>query len=470
MTLRTRIVAYVALVTLIFSALAFAGVYRLIIAMDQRRLDDALRSLAAEEANHLATRGFTFGPSPDVDVEESGPLLKHGAVYDEAGSILAYVHFDRAPPQFDSIPSKKVDVPFDFDFRGEPMRGMLSPIPGQQSKRLLMAVSRADVEGDKVFLARAMIVALLFNVIWVVLLVHRVVGRFVVGHEQLADAARRVAAGDLTVRIGQQVKDPEIAQLAIDFDDMVDRLDVLMRSQQQFVAHAAHELRSPLTTLYGELQLALRRERSVEAYRECVRECLESTERLKMLAEDLLTLARLGGERTETMETVFISDVVQAAFREVGTLAGERQVELDVQEASAYVTGHARDLGRLLRNLLENAIRHTKVKGRVLVRVIVEPPQVVRIVISDEGPGVAEEDRARVFEAFFRSAQTRASHYEGTGLGLAICREIARAHRGDLALVSPTPSDLAGACFEVLLPLVGFDRVSRLPSSLPSVG
>ncbi|NVL83830.1 histidine kinase dimerization/phospho-acceptor domain-containing protein, partial [Escherichia coli] len=114
-----------------------------------------------------------------------------------------------------------------------------------------------------------------------VLVTWRVVRRLTRGHEAIAETARRVAAGDLGARTALRSGDEEVVQLAHDVDEMVRRLEILVEGQQRFIAHAAHELRSPLTALYGELQLAVRRSRSADEYRATIEEALDSARRLK---------------------------------------------------------------------------------------------------------------------------------------------------------------------------------------------
>jgi two-component system OmpR family sensor kinase len=242
--------------------------------------------------------------------------------------------------------------------------------------------------------------------------------------------------------------DDEVVQLAQDVDEMVRRLEILVEGQQRFIAHAAHELRSPLTSLYGELQLALRRARSAEEYRTSIEEALDSAKRLKALAEDLLALARIGAEREASHTPVALDEVAKHAVSWVAGEAARRNVELAVEADHSVVLGHAIDLERLLRNLLDNAIRHCPDGGHVWVTAKSDGDTVVLSVV-DDGPGISPEDRARVFDPFFRADAERRRD-DGSGLGLAIVREIARVHGGDIS-VEAGP-DGKGALFRARLP------------------
>ena len=185
-----------------------------------------------------------------------------------------------------------------------------------------------------------------------------------------------------------------------------------------------------MTTLYGELAHALRRSRDGDSYRHAIEGALESTQRLKALAESLLTLARIGGTVEEPPELVLLGDVLERAARAVGGAAAGREVRFEVGNAAAAVRGRARDLERLFCNLFENAIRHSPIGGLVRILVHHEGERVLVRVI-DAGAGVAAEERERIFEPFYRSSASYGS--PGYGLGLAIARKVARAHGGDLS-------------------------------------
>jgi two-component system heavy metal sensor histidine kinase CusS len=299
--------------------------------------------------------------------------------------------------------------------------------------RLLLAAPRADLDGDASFLARAMLTVFFVAVGWSVLLATWIVRRLTREHEAITLVARRVAAGDLSARVATPTGDEEIAQLGKDINEMIERLDVLVASQQRFIAQAAHEMRSPLTTLYGELSHALRKPRDADAYRQAIEEALEAARRLKLMTEDLLALARLGADVGEPSEPVDVLERARAAAEAVAWEARERETHIEIGGDTAHVLGHPRNLERLLRNLIENAVRHSPRGGRVDV-VVERHGDVIEAAVSDEGPGIPEAERERVFEPFYRGVRERADDMPGAGLGLPIARQIARAHGGDVIL------------------------------------
>jgi two-component system heavy metal sensor histidine kinase CusS len=198
----------------------------------------------------------------------------------------------------------------------------------------------------------------------------------------------------------------------------------------------------------GELQQTLRKPRDAEGYRAGAERALRGAERLRALAEDLLTLVR--PTRDEEVVESELNRLIGGAVGPLEGLAAERGVRVLVGSASSAlkVRGHARDLERMFRNLVENGVRHASGIVELSTRTAAGRFEVN---IQDDGAGVADSDRDRIFEPFYRAPQARASALGGSGLGLAIAREIARAHDGDVTL-APKPTPTGGACFVVSLP------------------
>jgi two-component system heavy metal sensor histidine kinase CusS len=303
-----------------------------------------------------------------------------------------------------------------------------------------------DIDGDARGLARRMVAAGVVAVVASAAATSWLARRLTRDHDRIAAVARDVAAGDLSARIGTTSGDPEMVQLGRDVDEMISRLAILVETQQRFIANASHELRSPVTTLLGELSFALRRDRDAATYREAIEEALDSTRRLKAVTEDLLALARIGASE-RTLESIALSDVTRAAVESTRAAAETRGVALEVTGNVPEVQGHGGDLERLLRNLVENAIRHSPRGGRVRIEAHGDADH-AHVLVSDDGPGVPPDVRERIFEPFFRLAADRADG-TGAGLGLAIARSIARAHGGDLW----ADDSAHGARFVVRLPV-----------------
>lgn len=452
MSLRARYVVAISAITLVTLGGAFVAVSSSVNASQQRQLDLALANEAREEAREAANLGgdeLAISDRPGPAANDVGPLTKYGVIYGPTGAVVAQTPSWRGdPPAWNELPP--TDGPaFDLWSHDEHLRATHVAIPAHPGTTMLLAAPRSDLDGDERFLLRAMATVFGLALLWTVLVAVAVVWRLTRDHRTIAAVARRVAAGDYGARIRLREGDREVMQLAQDVDAMIHHLGVLIGLQRRFIANAAHELRSPLTTLYGELSHALRRSREPAEYQRAIEEALDSTQRLRRLTEDLLAVARVGAGPEELVETTV---EVQALAREAAALvameAAASSVTIAVHGADLWVPGRHGDLLRALRNLIENAVRHAPNGGAVTVEVGQDGDR-VQLRVVDDGPGVGAADRERIFEAFYRGAHERAGAAVGTGLGLTIAREIARAHGGELVLGE---REGPGACFVLRLP------------------
>jgi signal transduction histidine kinase len=251
-------------------------------------------------------------------------------------------------------------------------------------------------------------------------------------------AAIRAKVADITARdLHRRVPVPrskdEIAALATTVNGTLDRLETAVEQHKRFVADAAHELRSPIATLRARLELAEPSELTAEA--------LADVERLQSLAADLLMLARLdAGEPLRSGEIDLGQVAAEAALR--ARRRPDVRVELDVAP-DVVLPGSSGHLDRLVTNLVDNAVRHAS--ATVRVRVAAEDGDAV-LVVSDDGPGIPEDQREAVFGRFTRLDAARARDAGGAGLGLPIARDIAHLHGGtlvydDAGFVARFPAD-----------------------------
>lgn len=441
MKLKNKLTLMVAGVTICTLAASFA-LLGLIVRHDE--IEDLDGALARQAAKAMA-RGVGKDGVPAIEdgwveiPEMLEPARRHAAVYDETGQLLhATRSFEGLAPRFAdlgvTLPLPPEGVPVNSGLHSEILRGVVIQVPGTDNV-LLYAVSRGAVDRDTTFLYRTL-VAMLLGATGVVVLIARWVGERVsrdVG--SIAGVARRVAKGDLGARIGARFDNAELNELAADLDHMVHQLDTLVSAQQRFIAHAAHELRSPLTTLRGELQLALRRPREAGEYRQSLDEALSDVEALIALSEDLLTLARVQSEPSR-VEAACLSDVLTNAMAVTRRRALQASVAISLVEppsSSLRVRGRPSELARALRNLLDNAIAHSR-RDDVIEITCSRKGDAVHISVTDRGPGINDSDAKRIFEPFFRGPNDQARTDIGAGLGLAIAQEIAQRSGGGVSL------------------------------------
>lgn len=253
-----------------------------------------------------------------------------------------------------------------------------------------------------------------------------------------------ITATDLERRVPMPPRRDEVALLARSVNATLDRLEQAVARQRAFVSDLSHELRSPLTGLRMEVELALADPDATDLP-DTLRALLGNTDRLAAVVDDLLALARLEADKDFARGVV---DLTELTDQEV--LRRPRRAQVTVlSERSVRVSGGRNELARLLTNLIDNADRHAATAATVIVRT--EAPRTAVVEVIDDGTGIAPEDRERVFERFTRLAEGRHRDAGGTGLGLAISRDIAEAHGGSLILTNRTDSDV-GARFVLRLP------------------
>jgi heavy metal sensor kinase len=251
--------------------------------------------------------------------------------------------------------------------------------------------------------------------------------------------AREIEATQLSRRLPAPPVRDEIGRLVETFNQMIARLESSFEAMKRFTADASHELRSPLANVKSTVELALGRPRSAEDYRAALASVGEEAERLRRIVEDLLLLARADSGRLPfEKEAVRLDVLASEVVESFGPRAAEAGVRLEVAaEQGIVVVGDERWLRQLAQNLVENAVRFSAPEGGpraplVTVGVAAEGPMAV-FTVDDEGPGIPEEERGRVFERFYRAdAARRRGADMGAGLGLAICEWIVGAHGGTI--------------------------------------
>jgi heavy metal sensor kinase len=268
--------------------------------------------------------------------------------------------------------------------------------------------------------------------------------------EALSSTAERISGGSLKTRLSLDAPHAEFQRLAHVFNAMLERIQGVFESQRRFMADAAHELKTPLAVIKGNLEVALKKSRSAEEYREVLISNFDQVERLIALIRPLLTLSQFAGDppplRCSPLE---LESLVKDLIGELTVLAEDRCIGL--QLAARPVPTVLADEGWLrhvLINLLDNALRYTPPGGMVTVG-LAEAPAGVAIAVQDTGPGIAPEHLPHLFERFYRVESARDRESGGVGLGLAIVKEIIAAHGGTVRVESAVGK---GSTFTVTLP------------------
>jgi signal transduction histidine kinase len=290
-------------------------------------------------------------------------------------------------------------------------------------------------------------------VVGAVTLVGIVVARSVTGPlREVADAAAKAEKGDLSVRIGPVSSPPEIRDLAERFNQMTAQLEELIRSQKAFVADASHELRTPLTAL--RLRLENLEEVVEPAGKADVDAALTETQRLGDLVDGLLSLAR-AESKSGVPELSDLAGAVAERCELWRAVAEDRSIILSTEGVGTPVMVGAipGSLDSILDNLLSNAMAVAPAGSTVTVSVERGPVE-ASVLVTDHGPGLAPDERARAFDRFWRGDHSRS----GTGLGLAVVRQLAEAAGGSARLEPAAPSGLTAI---VSLPVVAQVQADR---------
>ncbi|MDH3225962.1 MAG: HAMP domain-containing histidine kinase [Thermoleophilia bacterium] len=337
--------------------------------------------------------------------------------------------------------------PETVELAGQRFRTLVRALPpgvGEEGQTAAFYRSLEDVEATVritgLALAIAAALASLLAITFVLTIVRRALRPLADAHA----AAERVAdSGDLSIRIPVRRPD-EVGLMARTMNTMLSRLQGTqarltrtLDEQRRFAADASHELRTPLTALRGDLEFLQAHDPPVEERDAVLDEMTEATKRMGRMAEGLLSLARLDAGAHAQSKVIDIPEVLRSIIE-----PGER-LELPAEVDDLHVVGDPDSMYGIFSNLIENA----RMYGGDLTVGLTYDAERIRVVVSDDGPGIPPEDRERVFDRFFRGRDVR-SVPGGAGLGLAIAQRAAEGAEGSLTLL---PTD-AGTAFEVLLP------------------
>jgi two-component system OmpR family sensor kinase len=432
MTSRTRIVLSVAGLFAFATAVSTLALRQVLLARVDARIEAALAQEVAE-LQRLA------GQLRTPDARRLFDQFLARDVPDEAEAAFTFVGEQPYRSNADLGTSEElIDGVRDLGDVEAPERGDLDgayryvavPVNARGARRGAFVVT-ADLEHERAEVADAVRVAGglgLGMVVFVSLLAFATVGRVLAPLDELGATARSIGSGDdLTRRIDVR-GDDDIAELGHLFNAMLDRLEQAFALQRDFVSDAGHELRTPITIIRGHLQLL---DRDPETYRIVS----DELDRMSRFVEDLLTLAK-----SERPDFLMLSELdLDLLTEELMTKAkrlAPRNWTLEATGAG-LLRGDRQRLTQAVMNLAHNAVQQTA-EGDTIALGSSHDGSQARIWVADSGPGVAEEDRERIFERFAG---------EGTGLGLAIVRTIAEAHGGRVDLESH-----AGAKFTIVLP------------------
>ena len=460
LTFRTRLIfwyvlAFAVLLTLAAAALIYALDYQA-----QKKFDAALYILGTSEAEqilaNLQNRGVRNLDDKTIVDNRYGELFgsknksleKYVTVADADGRAVDFSENLPAPLPFDNDSLRRA-------LDGEAVYQTLEPLYARNLRVVYIPVRATDfapkfvvitglpedfISGDiqsfRLISAFGIFIFLGLATLSAYALVKQVVRPI----EKVAAAAESVTSQNLQDRIPEQAADDQIGHLIKVYNQMLARLDNAFESQRRFATRAAHELRTPLTILQGEIQVTLRRRRTIKEYETQLRSNLEEVEKMTGIIDELLTLARYeSGETEMPRRRLRLDEIAAVVVKDLSSVAENGGKQFVFETVEAEVFGDEQALVRLVSNFVENAIYYTPDGGRIRVEVAVADKSPM-LVIEDTGIGIAPEDLPHIFERLFRSKQARRMRPKGVGIGLAMANVIARLHNAQIRVQTNSPN------------------------------
>jgi heavy metal sensor kinase len=259
---------------------------------------------------------------------------------------------------------------------------------------------------------------------------------------------QNIRGDNLSARIALPDSNDEIRRLARTFNEMLERIEKSFIAQKEIVQDLSHELKTPLTIMRGQLEVALKKPRERAEYEAILRSNLEETARIRRIIDDLLMLARLDSRSTALeVKNVLLPGIIHSVLESTQMLAKEKNIAIAFEgPAEAVLEANEVHLHRLFTNLLENAVKYTPAGGQVLVSFVVEEKG-FWVKVRDNGVGIDADRLPHVFDRFYRADNHRRS--DSYGLGLSIVKSIVDAHQGQIRIESQPG---VGTTFHIYLP------------------
>jgi signal transduction histidine kinase len=329
---------------------------------------------------------------------------------------------------------------------GKPWRLALARVEGAQ---LAVAVNAQAIDAEMRGIRNAFLLSLPLALLLTGMASWVFAGRALAPLDKLVRASRSVTAGGLDQRLVSEGEDREFVQLIEVFNRMLARLERSFKQAHRFSADAAHELKTPLAIVQGQLERAIHQAEDGSVMQAALTSILDEVRRLSVISRKLLLLSQAdAGFLAILREPVDLSQLLHGLLEDSRMLAPQLQIDAQIQP-DLVLQADASLLRQVLHNLISNAIKYNLPGGWMRIETA-RWSHNVEVRVSNASAGISQAHRARLFERFFRADQAHSRNVEGVGLGLSVSREIARAHGGDLSF----KGESAGAVqFSLVLPV-----------------
>ncbi|WP_323659069.1 sensor histidine kinase [Aliarcobacter butzleri] len=255
--------------------------------------------------------------------------------------------------------------------------------------------------------------------------------------ENILVELKQINANDLSARLKTTKSKDEINQLINEINSLLSRLENSFERMSQFSSDASHELKTPLTIIKGEMEVTLRKDRTINEYKEALKTSLEEISGIEQTINDLLFLAKNEQELiVDKQEEFYLDELADEAINELKNFAKLHKIKISlIIEDSVEMKGFASLLKIAIKNILKNAIQFSYENKEVIVKIFKEN-DLLNISIEDFGIGIPTNEQEKIYEKFYRTDKSRNKNSGGTGLGMSIMKKIVDIHKGKISLIS----------------------------------
>lgn len=313
-------------------------------------------------------------------------------------------------------------------------------IRSYQAKKFMVVMSaQNDYIGQQLVYVRNILIVAISIAVILTWYISKYFSRYIFEPvKRITDNVRQISTHNMNLRLEEETDNREIQELIQTFNNLLIRLETAFQTQKNFISNASHELGTPLTTIIGEADLALRKERTTEQYQDALQNIVIQADRLNEITKTLLFLAQTGySDKKIPLGMLRVDELLWDIKGLMNVIRPKNQVEIDVSKApedpkKLKINGNKELLRLAISNLITNAIKYSYNKV-VLVSIDTSETDVI-VRIQDEGIGIPVEDQPFIFDPFFRGANTKL--FEGFGIGLPLARNIILLHEGTFMLES----------------------------------
>lgn len=283
---------------------------------------------------------------------------------------------------------------------------------------------------------------ILFFIIPIVLILATLGGYFLIYKsflpiENILKDLKNITAKDLSKRLIElNIENDEINLLSKEINFLLSRIEVSFKKIEQFSSDASHELKTPLTIIRGEIEIALRKDRTITEYKESLESCLDEVLIIQKTIDDLLFLAKAEEQFAASLEEVYLDEIILESGKELEKFSILKKVKLEYKIGSnMQILGHSELIKVAIKNIIKNAIIFSNKNSKVVIKNYINKKDFV-ICVEDKGIGIPLSEQNKIFNNFFRTDKSRNKNTGGSGLGLSICKKIVDMHNGKILIES----------------------------------